>query len=197
MHRGYKFQTKNHVGYAIGSVIHRNKQTLVYLPEKCGSRKVFPRLNVIEIKEPKILWTDDEGNELEEEAVVIDEDENVNLNDVTSNIHGEYDEITPEYDTINDEQDNGNTESNHNETGDNSEAENKSNENSDAESTQSKINLKVKSKVKTFKRNSKRLLDIRAKRVRIPNKRYMENYVSSIQNYDIDDGLLAFVISQV
>jgi hypothetical protein len=53
----FKFNTKNDIGLAVGSVTYNNNSTYVYIPSHTGTKMVFPRINVRAINAAPKEWT--------------------------------------------------------------------------------------------------------------------------------------------
>jgi hypothetical protein len=94
----FKFNTKNDIGLAVGSVTYNNKSTFVYIPSHTGAKMVFPRINVRAINSPPKEWThNDASPDSKTETyplAVIDPSDGVLLTRISSNIDIDTSQLT-------------------------------------------------------------------------------------------------------
>ena len=101
----FKFNTKNDIGLAVGSVTYNNKSTFVYIPSHTGAKMVFPRINVRAINSPPKEWThNDASPDSKTETyplAVIDPSDGVLLTRISSNIDIDTSQLTDPLDSYN------------------------------------------------------------------------------------------------
>jgi len=83
--RAADLSLKNETGYVVGHSDYSNNASIVYIPSRMGSKKIFLRFQIAPIKEHP-LQSQLEKLSLQDPTLVVDEQSNISVSDISSSV---------------------------------------------------------------------------------------------------------------